>query len=177
MSRLAKKPLTIPNGTTVTVEGGVVSVKGPKGTLSREFPDVVRVTVAEEGVVVENIAHTRASQALLGTTAAHLRNLMKGVTEGYEKHLILEGVGYKAAVAGSTLTMSLGFSHPVVMEIPVGIAVRVEKNDLFINGIDKETLGQFTANVRAYKEPEPYKGKGFRYHDEVIRRKQGKKTT
>lgn len=176
MSRLAKKPITLPKGTLVTVTDMVVSVKGPKGELSRAFPRGITVTVTNEGVLVEKTANTLDARAHLGTTASHIRNMVRGVNEAYEKHLILEGVGYKVSVAGKKLNLALGFSHPVVVDIPEGIEVSVEKNDIKMTSINKETLGQFAANVRALKVPEPYKGKGLRYSDETVLRKQGKKT-
>lgn len=176
MSRLAKKPIALPKGTTVTVTDAVVFVKGPKGELSRVFPHGIKVTVTDEGVLVEKTINTLDTRAHLGTTASHIHNMVHGVNEAYEKHLILEGVGYKVSVAGKKLNLALGFSHPVVVDIPEGIEVSVEKNDIKMIGINKETLGQFAANVRALKVPEPYKGKGLRYSDEIVLRKQGKKT-
>lgn len=176
MSRLAKKPIVLPQGTTARMADGVFFVKGQKGELSRAMPSAVRITVGDEGVKVEKISNTRDARALLGTAASHVRNMVAGVNEPYVKHLILDGVGYKVSVAGKKLNLALGFSHPVVVDIPEGIEVKVEKNDIQMTSINKETLGQFAANVRALKVPEPYKGKGLHYSDEVVLRKQGKKT-
>lgn len=176
MSRLAKKPLIIPASVTVSFDGHTLSVKGPKGELSRVFRPIIGITVEGQEVVLEPKKNDFKTRALWGTYASHVRNMIKGVTEGYERKLILEGVGFRWAVAGNGLEMSLGFSHPVKMEIPNGIQVVIEKNTATITGIDKEAVGLFAANLRAQKKPEPYKGKGIRYSDEVIRRKQGKKS-
>lgn len=176
MSRLAKKPIAIPEKVEITIDGGAVSVKGPKGELSRDFNmDVIKIEKTDEGVTVTQMQKGTFPQSLLGTYASHVRNMIEGVTNGYEKKLILEGVGFRVAVAGKNLDMSLGFSHPVSVEIPEGLTVTAEKNNVVVQGIDKELVGSFTAMVRGLKKPEPYKGKGFRYHDEVILRKQGKK--
>lgn len=175
MSRLAKKPILIPEKTEVTFEGSSATVKGPLGTLSRLFPD--GIVFAKEGntITVRLAKETRETQPLLGTVVAHLKNMIAGVNKAYEKKLIIEGVGFKADVQGAKLNLALGFSHPVVVEIPKELNVASEKGMITISGIDKELVGQFAANVRALKKPEPYKGKGIRYADEVIRRKQGKK--
>lgn len=176
MSRLAKKPLAVPEKTTVTVAGGKVTVKGPQGELSRAFPASIRVVVTPEGVVCEKHSESREASALWGTVASHVRNMVEGVNKPYEKKLILEGVGYKIDAKGSDLHMALGLSHPVVLPIPAGLTVKTEKGTTTITGIDKDLVGAFAAKIRALKKPEPYKGKGFRYSDEVIRRKQGKKS-
>ncbi len=176
MSRLAKKPIVIPEKVEVTIDGVTVSVKGPKGELTRDFKmDIIGLEKTEEGIVVTQKENSTFGQSLLGTYASHVRNMIEGVTNGYEKKLILEGVGFRVAVVGKNLDMSLGFSHPVSVEIPEVLTVIVEKNNVTVQGIDKEVVGSFTAMVRSLKKPEPYKGKGFRYHDEVILRKQGKK--
>lgn len=174
MSRLGKQPLKIPAGVTVTCDNGLLTVAGPKGTLTRVIKPDVTITVGE-GEVVVTPNQTAAAPALWGTYAAHLRNMIKGVTEGFTKILEIEGVGYKADVKGTTLTLSVGFSHPVPLEIPAGLTAVVEKNVITISGSDKDLLGQFAADVRKVKEPEPYKGKGIRYRGEFIIRKQGKK--
>jgi large subunit ribosomal protein L6 len=176
MSRLAKKPIIIPEKTELSVNGVVVTVKGPLGTLTRTFTPMVAIKKEGSEVTVELTSTDRKHKPLLGTTAAHLRNMVAGVNKAYEKKLIIEGVGYKADAKGSTLTMALGFSHPVILEAPAGVTVVTEKGSMTISGIDKDVVGQFAAVVRSWKEPEPYKGKGIRYSDEVIRRKQGKKT-
>lgn len=176
MSRLAKKPIIIPEKTTVTIVEKTVTVTGPLGTLMRTFKPVVDITIEADGMHVVLNNHHRDFKALLGTTVAHIKNMVAGVNTAYVKKLMIEGVGYKADAKGQTLTMALGFSHPVKLEAPVGVTVITEKGSMTISGIDKEVVGQFAAVVRSWKVPEPYKGKGIRYSDEVIRRKQGKKT-
>ncbi len=177
MSRLAKQPIAIPNGVECTLEGNILRVKGPKGELSRQFKtDVVRIEIGENGVQVSRADDSLFSKALVGTYASHVRNMFKGVTEGFEKKLIVEGVGFRSEVKGGELHLALGFSHPVIMEIPEGLTVTAEKNVITVSGIDKEAVSQFAAKVRAKKKPEPYKGKGIRYEGEIIRRKQGKKS-
>ena len=176
MSRIAKQPIPIPAGTTVTLDAGVLTVKGPKGTLTRAVkPDVVILIDAENVVLKPKDDSSIFSRALWGTYASHVKNMFTGVTTGYSKKLILEGVGFKSEVKGTDLNLALGFSHGVVVPVPAGLTVTAEKNNITISGIDKEMVGQFAAKVRAMKKPEPYKGKGFRYDGEVIRRKQGKK--
>ncbi len=174
MSRLGKQPITIPAGVTVTCDNGLLSVAGPKGTLVRAIrPDV---TIKIEGAVITLVPGTTTEAAALwGTYAAHARNMIKGVTEGFTKILEIEGVGYRAEVKGTNLILSVGFSHPVALEIPAGITTLVEKSVVTVTGFDKDLLGQFAANIRKVKKPEPYKGKGIRYRGEYIIRKQGKK--
>lgn len=175
MSRLAKRPIALPPKTEVSVAAGTISVKGPKGTLTRPAHRLIQLEVGAEGVQVSPKSDTQEGRALLGTYASHIRNMLQGVTTGFTKKLLIEGVGFKWDVQGKTLTLSLGFSHPVKMAIPEGLTVTADKGALTIAGFDKELVGQFAADVRAQKEPEPYKGKGIRYEKEVIRRKQGKK--
>jgi len=175
MSRLAKKPIVLPAKTELSVAGGVLRVKGPKGELSRGTHRLIGIEVTPEGIAVTKKADSLETRALVGTYASHIRNMVKGVNEGFSKKLLVEGVGYKWDVAGKTLNLALGFSHPVKVEIPAGLEVKAEKGSLTITGTDKEVVGQFAANIRALKKPEPYKGKGIRYEGEVIRRKQGKK--
>lgn len=176
MSRIAKQPITIPAKTTVTQDGEVFTVKGPKGELTRIFKKDIGVEIKENEIVVSLIKENLFTRGLWGTYASHFRNMITGVNEGFEKKLTLEGVGYRASVNGKVLEMSLGFSHPVRIDIPEGLTVVVEKSQITISGADKELVGSFTAGVRSKKKPEPYKGKGIRYIDEVIRRKQGKKS-
>ncbi len=177
MSRVGKQQLAIPNGVSVTQSNGVITITGPKGTLSRAFRDEVKITIENNTVTFQPVNEKDMfSRALWGTYASHIKNMIKGVTEPYERKLILEGVGFKSEVKGKNLDLALGFSHPVSEPIPEGLTVTAEKNLITVTGIDKELVGQWTAYIRALKKPEPYKGKGFRYHDEVIRRKQGKKT-
>jgi len=175
MSRLAKRPIAVPPATELTVSGDELRVKGPKGTLTRASHRLIAIEVGKEGVQVSTKSDSIEARAVLGTYASHIRNMFEGVTKGFAKRLLIEGVGYKWDVAGKNLNLSLGFSHPVKVAIPEGLTVAVDKGALNISGFDKELVGQFAADVRALKVPEPYKGKGIRYSDEVVRRKQGKK--
>lgn len=175
MSRLAKRPIAIPPKAEVSVSGSMLMVKGPKGTLSKPIHRYIGIEVLKEGVQVSRAVENLESRALVGTYASHVRNMLAGVTAGFTKKLLVEGVGYKWDVQGKTLNLSLGFSHPVKVAIPEGLTVTADKNALTIAGFDKELVGQFAADIRALKKPEPYKGKGIRYEGEVIRRKQGKK--
>jgi len=176
MSRIAKQPIEIPAGTQVTLADGVITVKGAKGTLSRALRGEVSAQIDGNTIVLTPKNEEIFSRALWGTYASHTKNMISGVNTLYTKKLILEGVGFKSEVKGSELHLALGFSHPVVVAIPEGLTVTAEKNNITVSGINKELVGQFTAKVRALKKPEPYKGKGFRYDTEVIRRKAGKKT-
>ena len=175
MSRLAKRPITIPAKTEVTVSGGLVMVKGPKGTLQKPIHRMVTIEVGADGVQVSPKGESLQSRALIDTFASHIKNMIGGVNTGFSKKLLIEGVGYKWDVQGKTLNLALGFSHPVKVAIPDGLTVKAEKGALDISVFDKELVGQFAADIRAMKKPEPYKGKGIRYDGEVIRRKQGKK--
>ncbi len=176
MSRVGKQKLQIPAGTTVEKQGTVIVVKGPKGTLQKDLFGPVAVKIEGTEVTFEPKEMNPQSRALWGTYASHVKNMIEGVNNGFTKKLILEGVGFKSEVKGNVLALALGFSHPVNVEIPSDLTVTAEKNNITVTGINKETVGQFTAEVRALKKPEPYKGKGFRYDTEVIRRKQGKKS-
>lgn len=176
MSRIAKQPIPIPAGTEVKLVDGTITIKGPKGTLSRALKsDVVVLVDAATVTLMPKNDKDIFSRALWGTYASHVKNMIAGVNAGYQKKLILEGVGFKSEVKGKDLVLALGFSHGVTVPVPEGLTVTAEKNNITVSGIDKEAVGQFTAKVRAMKKPEPYKGKGFRYDGEVIRRKQGKK--
>jgi large subunit ribosomal protein L6 len=176
MSRIGKQTVIIPAGTEAKLSGTVLTVKGPKGTLTRDFPGLVTLHVnGNEITFTPNKEGDRTVNALWGTYASHTKNMVIGVNEGYVKKLVLEGIGFKSDVVGQTLNLALGFSHPVKIKIPTGIKVTADKNNITIEGIDKELVGTFTAAIRAMKKPEPYKGKGFHYVDEVVRRKQGKK--
>mgnify|MGYP001173369294 CR=1 FL=1 len=177
MSRLSKQPIAIPSGVEAHLEGTTLILKGSKGELSRNFnEDVVSVEINNGAIDVKKTKDTVFSQALVGTYASHVKNMIEGVTNGFEKKLIVEGVGYRSEVKGNKLEMSLGFSHPVIMDIPEGITATAEKNVITITGTDKEKTMQFAAQIRGKKKPEPYKGKGIRYEGEIIRRKQGKKS-
>ncbi len=176
MSRVGKQQLVIPANTEVTYNEGTLRVKGPLGTLEKTFQDMVDINIVDSTVTFVPKAMDPFSRAIWGTYASHAKNMIAGVNTPYTKKLILDGVGFKSEVKGSDLHLALGFSHPVVVAIPAGLTVTAEKNNITFSGIDKELVGQFSAKVRALKKPEPYKGKGFHYSDEVIRRKAGKKT-
>lgn len=177
MSRVGKQIITIPAGVTATTTGSTFSVKGPKGELNRDFKtNLISVVIENNEISFKLNKETLESRALWGTVASHVKNMVIGVTEGFTKKLILDGVGFKSEVAGDTLKLALGFSHPVNVPILKGLTVTAEKNNVTVSGIDKELVGGFAARVRMLKKPEPYKGKGFHYEGEVIRRKQGKKT-
>ena len=176
MSRIGKKIITLPEKTELQISGEKVIVKGPLGELSRPLHPIIEVKTNGNEVSVTTRRETQESRALWGTYASHITNMVSGVNKPFEKKLILEGIGYKSEVSGGKITLALGFSHPVVIPIPQGLKVTAEKNIITISGSDKELVGQFTARLRALKKPEPYKGKGMRYADEIIRRKQGKKT-
>lgn len=175
MSRLAKRPVVIPSGAEITLSASEVRVKGPKGTLVRPTNRLVTLEMVDGGLQVTKNGESIEARAALGTYASHIKNMLEGVTQGFTKKLLIEGVGFKWEVAGNTVNLGLGFSHPVKVEIPAGLTVVADKTSLTITGFDKEVVGQFAANIRALKEPEPYKGKGIRYEKEVVRRKQGKK--
>ncbi len=177
MSRIGKNPIIIPEKTEVTKHGNVLTVKGPLGELSRSFREEVSVVIAGHEIQVSPVKSTIFARALWGTVAAHIRNMIHGVNAPFVKKLIIEGIGFKSAVSGGTLVLNLGFSHPVSLEIPKGLDVTAEKNVLTVSGIDKEKVGLFAALVRSKKKPEPYKGKGIRYEKEVVRRKEGKKSS
>ena len=174
MSRIGNRRLLVPENVTVSVDGNVVTVKGPKGELSTEIHKGINVAVEGNEVVV-----TRESDVFKnfhGTVNANIKNMIIGVTEGYVKNLEAVGVGYRFNVAGNTITISAGYSHPVKIDIPAGLTVEAISNtEISIKGIDKCLVGEFAANVRKVREPEPYKGKGIRYKEEHIRRKEGKK--
>ncbi len=176
MSRIGKQELNITSGVKVSQADGVITVIGPKGTLTKKFRDDVVVIIDGDKITLQpKHLDTKFMNSLWGTYASHIKNMIKGVTEPYSKILILEGVGFKSDVKGANLELALGFSHPVSVPIPETLTVTAAKNNITISGIDKELVGQFTAMVRSLKKPEPYKGKGFHYDNEVVRRKQGKK--
>ncbi len=177
MSRLGKKPITLPAGVSAAFSGGVLTVKGPKGELSRAFTDDITLTLGEGEITLIPARESNYTRALWGTYAAHIYNMIAGVTEGFVKRLEVEGVGYRAEVRGSELILMIGFSHPVAVPIPPDVTVVVEKNVMTVSGNDKEAVGQFAAVVRRMKPPEPYKGKGIHYEGEYILRKQGKRAT
>ena len=175
MSRIGRMPIAIPAGVTVEIaENNKVTVKGPKGTLERVLAPEMNIAIEGEEVVVTRPNDLKRMKSLHGLTRTLINNMVVGVSTGYEKKLEVNGVGYKAAKAGKKLTLSLGYSHPVEMEDPAGLESVVEGNTITVKGIDKEKVGQYAAEIRSKREPEPYKGKGIKYVDEVIRRKVGK---
>ncbi len=176
MSRIGNRRLTIPEGVEVNITDNMVSVKGPKGELSLEISSLVKVAVEENEVVVTKVKDTKEANIMSGTTNANVNNMLVGVSKGFSKDLEAVGVGYRFNVAGNKVTVSAGYSHPVEMVIPEGITVNSPSNtELTISGFDKQKVSEFAANVRKIREPEPYKGKGIRYKEEHIRRKEGKK--
>ncbi len=176
MSRIGKKPVQLPKGVTASVDGQTVKVKGPKGELKVTLVDDVQVELAESGVVISPRPDHERARAMWGLSRTLVNNLVIGVTEGFTERLDINGVGYRAAVQGRNLNLQLGFSHDVVYPIPSGINIVAEKpTSITISGIDKQLVGQVAAEIRAWREPEPYKGKGVKYASETILRKEGKK--
>jgi len=176
MSRIGKKPVAVPSGVTATVDGQLVKIKGSKGELSFLVPDSVSVSHADGAISVTPRDETKRARAMWGMSRSQVANLVKGVTAGYEKKLEINGVGYKAAIAGPVLKLSLGFSHDVDYPIPQGIQIATPKpTEIVVTGIDKQKVGQTAAEIREFRGPEPYKGKGVKYVDEFIFRKEGKK--
>ena len=176
MSRIGKLPIELPEGVNVTLAAGnVVTVEGPKGTLQRQFHSLMKLTMENRVITVSPKEQSNKARALYGTTRAVLNNMVVGVSSGFSKSLTIKGVGYRAQLQGDTLVINAGYSHPVEMKIPDGITVEVPKPvNITVSGYDKEVVGEFAANIRAVRKPEPYLGKGIRYDDEVIRRKEGK---
>ena len=175
MSRIGRQPVVIPAGVTVDIkEGNVVTVKGPKGTLERTLPAEMTIQMEDGHVVVTRPNDLKKMKALHGLTRTLIHNMVVGVSEGYQKVLEVNGVGYRAAKQGKKLVLNLGYSHPVEIEDPEGLESSVDGNKIIIKGISKEKVGQYAADIRDKRRPEPYKGKGIKYADEVIRRKVGK---
>jgi large subunit ribosomal protein L6 len=175
MSRVGRSPIEIPAGVTVTVDGKVVRVKGPKGELTKTIGDSVNVVVAGEVLTVGRTSEEKPVRSLHGTTRALMQNMVNGVSEGFFRNLDIIGVGYSAEVSGKKLVLKLGYSHPVEFEAPDGVEIEVPApTRIVVRGIDKQKVGQAAAEIRAFRPPEPYKGKGIRYHDEYVRRKAGK---
>ena len=175
MSRLAKKPIPVPANVTVTSADNTLTVKGAKETLSMFVHPSITIDVTPEGIVIKPKAPTALARALTGTFAAHVHSMTTGVITPWKKVLLMKGVGYKVELKGTDLVLNVGFSHPVVLKVPEGLTVLVEKTTMTITGADKQKVGQFAAEIRQIKPPEPYLGKGIAYDNEVIRRKQGKK--
>lgn len=176
MSRIGKKLITIPAGVEAEIQNNRLEMKGPKGTLSLVVHPEAGVEIKDGEIRVSKIGKSKKSPALWGLTRSLIANMAQGVTEGYKKQLELQGVGFRMAVAGKKINLALGFSHPVVVNVPEGIEAKIEENNILtISGIDKQAVGQFAAEIRGIKKTEPYKGKGFRYVGEYVRRKAGKK--
>lgn len=175
MSRIGKKPVVIPAGVTVTVENNTVTVKGPKGELSCEFSPAMAINVEGNELTVTRPNDEKASRTIHGTTRALIANMVEGVSNGFAKTLDIQGVGYRAQKQGNKIVLNLGYSHPIEYTPEQGIEVEVPTNtQLIVRGISKERVGHVAALIRSYRQPEPYKGKGIRYSDEVVRRKEGK---
>ena len=174
MSRIGRKPLPLPKGVTLSQKPGTFSVKGPKGELSKALPAGVTVKTEADKILVLRADDSRENRSKHGLIRAHLANMVKGVTEGWTRELEINGVGYRAEVAGDTINMALGYSHPVVFKLPKGVTAKVDKNRLTLTGADRDLLGQTAAKVRELRAPEPYKGKGVKYVEEFIKRKVGK---
>ncbi len=174
MSKIGKQPVSISEGVTVEVSGTTVSVSGPRGTLSRKFSREVAIEVKDGNVNVSVAAKSKTARAIWGTTRSIISGMVEGVSRGWRKQLELVGTGYRAEVSGNTLVLTVGYSHPVKIDAPEGITLNVEKSVITVAGADKEMVGQIAANIRALRPPEPYKGKGIKYLEEVVRRKAGK---
>ena len=176
MSRIGKKPVTVPSGVTANIAGGELSVKGPKGTLTMPLADDIKYETVDGGISVQPANDTKRARAFWGMQRTLVQNLVTGVTEGFSKKLLITGVGYRAAAQGKTLKLQLGYSHDVNFEIPEGIEIKTpDQTTVEISGIDKQKVGQVAAEIRRWRKPEPYKGKGIKYADEFIFRKEGKK--
>jgi large subunit ribosomal protein L6 len=176
MSRIGRKSVSVPSGVTANVEGQTVKVKGPKGALQVVLPDDVAVTMEKSGIKVDPRNETKRARSMWGTSRTLVSNLMTGVTKGFERKLEITGVGYRAAVQGKNLQIALGYSHDVVYPVPEGITIATPKpTEVVVTGIDKQKVGQVAAEIRAFRPPEPYKGKGVKYEGEYIFRKEGKK--
>ncbi|MDD4271524.1 MAG: 50S ribosomal protein L6 [Patescibacteria group bacterium] len=175
MSRLGKLPIELPAGTQAKIEKDFIIVKGPKGELKTKTHEIVKIEISEKEIKLSIDDQTIGkNKALWGLYRSLVKNMVVGVNEGYTKKLEINGVGYKAAVSGDKLTLNVGYSHPVIYELPVGIKAEVQANTITINGIDKQLVGEVSAQIRKIRKPEPYKGKGIKYSDEILRRKAGK---
>lgn len=175
MSRIGKLPVVIPAGVKVSLDGNKMTVQGPKGALSQELHERMSIAVETDQILVSRPTENKQDTALHGLTRALINNMVVGVTDGFQKDLEINGVGYRAEISGKVLTLNLGYSHPVVYELPEGISVEVEKQTkLSVKGIDKQLVGSAAAKIRSFRKPEPYKGKGIKYADERIVRKAGK---
>ena len=177
MSRIGKMPISIPNGVQVSIESHTILVKGPKGDLKQELSPLARVDISDETIQVSPVDESRSARAIYGTTRSLIANMVKGVTEPFSKDLLIEGVGFRAAIKGQSIDLELGYSHPVVHPIPEGVVVTVADNvKIHVEGADKQKVGQVAADIKSYYPVEPYKGKGVRIFGEYVRRKEGKKS-
>jgi large subunit ribosomal protein L6 len=175
MSRIGKLPVAIPSGVKISLDGNMMTVTGPKGSLSQPLHERMTIAVETDQIKVSRPSESKQDSALHGLTRALINNMVMGVTAGFKKDLEINGVGYRAEISGKTLTLALGYSHPVVYELPEGISVEIEKQTkLSVSGIDKQLVGSAAAKIRSFRKPEPYKGKGIKYADERIMRKAGK---
>jgi len=174
MSRIGRKVLPLPKGVTLSQKPGSISVKGPKGELSKPLPDGISIKAEADKLQVLRADDSRQNRAKHGLVRAHLANMVKGVTEGWNRELEINGVGYRAEVAGDTINMALGYSHPIAFKLPKGVTAKVDKNRVTLSSADRDLVGQTAAKVRELRPPEPYKGKGVKYVEEVIKRKVGK---
>lgn len=178
MSRIGNRKLNIPSGVTATVDGNTIAVKGPKGELDFTFNKLITVTVLENTISTTRANETKEAKSLHGTTNSIIENMLIGVSEEYQKGLEIIGVGYRFNVQGNKVNINAGFSHPVAVEVPAGLKVeQVSNTEITVSGIDKQKVSEFAANIRAWRKPEPYKGKGIRYKGEFVRRKEGKKAS
>ena len=176
MSRIGNRKIVIPEGVSVELNDNIVKVTGKLGELSLELPNVIKMEIKDNEIILTRINEIKTTKAMHGTTNANITNMIKGVTEGYKKNLEIIGVGYRFNLQGNKLVINAGYSHPVEMEIPAGLKLELISNtEISVFGISKELVGEFAANIRKVRQPEPYKGKGIRYKDEYIRRKEGKK--
>jgi large subunit ribosomal protein L6 len=174
MSRIGRRPVAVPKGVSLIQKDGRYGVKGPKGELSKPLPAGITLKIEKDKLLVSRSDDSREMRATHGLVRAHIANMIKGVTDGWVRELEINGVGYRAEVAGDTLTMQLGYSHPVVFKLPKVVAAKVDKNKVVLTSADRDVLGQTAAKVRELRPPEPYKGKGVKYAEEVIKRKAGK---
>ena len=175
MSRIGKQPIQILDGVDVKIDGNLIIIKGKKGELIQKILPEIGLEIKDKNIIVKELRKTKDSSALWGTFRALINNMVNGVTDGFEKKLIIEGIGFRAAINNNKLVLNLGFSHPIEIEAPKGIEFKIDKNTIIVSGPDKQMVGQVAASIRAKKKPEPYKGKGIRYEGEIIRRKTGKK--
>ncbi|MBI4153526.1 50S ribosomal protein L6 [Candidatus Woesebacteria bacterium] len=174
MSKIGKQPINLPEGVSAEISGNVIAVSGPKGSLSRKFSEKVVLEVKDGKILVSVVGKSKRSMSVWGTARSIIWGMVEGVSQGWKKELELVGAGYRAEVDGNTLVLSVGYSHPVKIEAPQGIFFTVEKSVITVSGVDKELVGRLAADIRAVRKPEPYKGKGIKYIDEVVRRKAGK---